>query len=124
MNLNRLFTRRRQSAPEIDVLGLVPVRKVAERLAEDSENLILLDPRFKKGPLGRWLQPRLDPERAFILVRLDAMGSYVWRQIDGHRNIEAIIRSFVEAFPDQRDDAAERVWKFLHVSNGHGLINW
>jgi Coenzyme PQQ synthesis protein D (PqqD) len=124
LKLKRLFGRDKTPAPEIDILGLVPIRNVEHRPDETTGCAILLDPRFKSGPLGRWLQPRLNPERAHILVRLDEMGSFVWDQIDGRRTIDTIIRTFVDVYPEQRDDAAERVWKFLQVSKGHGLISW
>lgn len=116
------WRRRRRASPWAgrDVSALVPVPRVASRPRDDG-HLELLLPRFRSGPAARWLQPRLRPDRAHIRVRLDALGSFVWRQLDGRTPVGAVAARFAAAFPDEPDGTA-RVWAFLETAYREGLL--
>ncbi len=103
--------RRGRAAGGIDLGPRVPVRLVEWELGEQ-ETIVLLVPRFRRGPLARLLQPRLPPERRHVRVRLDPLGSWVWRACDGLRNVASIARGFGAQFPDQ-DDPGQRVALFV-----------
>jgi Coenzyme PQQ synthesis protein D (PqqD) len=121
---NRWWNRRMTVDGE-RILDLVPRTLVGAResLADGAAQVVLLEPRFRGGPLSRWLQARLPPERAHVEVRLDAFGSTIWRLLDGRRNLAGIMCAFVAAYPDQADQASERVWIFLQELERHGFVS-
>lgn len=74
---------------------------------------VLLVPRFRRGPLSKWLQPKLC--RPFIRVRLDEIGSFVWRQLDGKTNFENLVDAMKGHFGQKVEPAADRLQKFLTI---------
>ncbi len=106
-----------------DVRKLIPVRRLEHEALEDDGLIRLLQPRFKDGILGRFLQPHLPQERAHVKVELDARGSAIWRAIDGRSSVAELVRLFIERYPDDTEQAPERVWRFLAVMAHHGFID-
>ncbi|MFH0799736.1 MAG: PqqD family protein [Pseudomonadota bacterium] len=74
---------------------------------------VLLVPRFRKGPLARWLQPRLP--RPFIRVKLDEIGSFVWRALDGGTPFQKVALAMKEKFGDRVEPAEVRLKTFLTI---------
>ena len=72
---------------------------------------VLLVPRFRKGPLARWLQPRL--KKPNIRVNLDEFGSFVWRKMDGEATFPKIVEAMRGEFGEKIEPADERLYKFL-----------
>ena len=105
----------------VNVLDLVPQRLIAHESGDDGL-LNLLDPRFKGRLLG-WLQPRLPAGRAYVKVRLDAQGSIIWQALDGESTVSDVVRGFVARNPEDAEQAAERVWRFLTAMEHHGFIS-
>jgi len=103
-------------------MDLVPVRRIESEIFDAEDRIRLLDPRFKKGLLGRFLQSRLPRERAHVKVELDARGSDLWRAIDGRCKVADLVRLFEDRYPDDTEQAADRVWRFLAVMEHHGFI--
>ncbi|MBA4378501.1 MAG: hypothetical protein C0395_07595 [Gemmatimonas sp.] len=116
---------RRRTIDGERILELVPRTLVDARETpiDGASLVVLLEPRFHRGPLARWLQSRLPPERAHVEVRLEAFGSTIWRLLDGRRSLAEIMRAFVAAHPDQADQASERVWIFLQELERHGFVS-
>jgi len=116
---------RRRTIEGERILELVPRTLVEARETpiDGASLVVLLEPRFHRGPLARWLQSRLPPERAHVEVRLEAFGSTIWRLLDGRRNLAEIMRAFVAAHPDQADQASERVWIYLQELERHGFVS-
>ncbi len=91
----------------------------------DSEaDVVLLMPRFQGTLFERWLQPRLRPEKRHIRVPLDARGSFLWRRIDGQCEVHALVTGFVDAFPDDSDQADDRVCQYLYYLEQNGFIRF
>lgn len=74
---------------------------------------VLLVPRFRRGPLARWLQPRL--RNKCIRVKLDEIGSFAWRAIDGKTTFQDIAKAMNERFGARAEPAEERLKKFLAI---------
>ncbi len=106
----------------LDARDMVPVRRIESELFDAEDRIRLLDPRFKNGLLGRFLQSRLPRDRAHVKVELDARGSDLWRAIDGRSSVADLVRRFRERYPDDTEQAADRVWRFLAVMEHHGFI--
>ena len=120
----RLFGRKARDPESVDVLDLVPVPRVAHRDASVGDRLELLDPRYKSGLLGRWLQPRLKGDKAYVIVKLDEKGTQVWRLVDGERTVAAVIRAYVATFPEDAETASDRVWRFLQMAGMNGCLSF
>jgi hypothetical protein len=74
------------------------------------ERAVLLVPRFRRGPLARWLQPRL--KRPHIRVKLDEIGSFAWRCMDGNTPFEAIAGAMRSRFGERVEPAEDRLKSF------------
>lgn len=92
--------------------------------AEETQDglVVLLRPRFIAGPLARWLQPRL--RRPHLRVKLDELGSFVWKRCDGRTTVGQIALALEEAFTasHQADKAMERIALFLRELERGGMI--
>jgi hypothetical protein len=72
---------------------------------------VLLVPKFRWGPLARWLQPRL--KRPFVRLKLDDIGSFVWKRFDGRTTFDDIVKAMRDEFGEKAEPAEERLKKFL-----------
>ena len=108
-----LFRRRLRWAG-VDFAALRPARAVESTADETTGQVVLLMPRFRGGLLGRYLQPRLRPEKQHIRVPLEARGSWVWSQLDGQRTVGELAAGFRDAFPDDAEQAEKRVSQFVY----------
>ncbi len=97
----------------IDYLDLIPEHVVGHEPGAEPGKVRLLTPRYGGPVLGRLLQPRLRGDRRWVRVPLDARGSWLWRHIDGRTSVRDLVRGFAAAFPDETDDAAERVCQYV-----------
>jgi hypothetical protein len=104
--------------PPSELLRCRPERAVdAER---DGEFVVLLRPRFQRGLLKRWLQPRL--RRPHLRVRLDEVGSFVWDRCDGNTTVAEIAESLAAHFGDRVNHALERLTIFVTQMQRGGVI--
>lgn len=80
---------------------------------EDGQNnlAVLLIPRFRAWPLAKWLQPRL--KKPYIRVKLDDIGSFVWRHLDGKTTFASLAQSMRDHFSEKAEPAEDRLKKFL-----------
>lgn len=99
-----------------------PERLVDAEVDEDGA-VTVLRPRFIKGPLARWLQPRLG--RPFYRVHLDEIGSFVWQQIDGQTTVGQIAQAMEQHFGERVDPAVDRLELFIThlVTGGMALLH-
>ena len=103
-------------------LNLFACRPVRVARWEDAEDglVVLLVPRFRARILARYLLPRLrSPE---YRVRLDAMGSHVWRLCSGSATVLEIAESVWRTYGGTRDTIDERVAAFVVHLEREGLI--
>lgn len=79
----------------------------------EGRRVALLVPRFRKGPLAKWLQPRL--KRPFIRVNLDEIGSFVWQRLNATTKFDAIAEAMKGHFGSRVEPAEDRLKKFLII---------
>ena len=117
------FSRRRKpSWRGVDFARVVPERLVDCEDGGPGQDLTLLTPRYT-GPLwGRLLQPRLGSDKRHIRIPLEERGAFLWRHIDGQRDIAALARLFCEAFPEDAEQAAERISTYVYAMAENGFI--
>jgi hypothetical protein len=66
---------------------------------EDAGRVVLLVPRFGAGRLGRLLARLV--RRGPLRVRLDSLGSDVWKQLDGRPTVGELAGSLAKRHPDE-----------------------
>jgi len=72
---------------------------------------VLLVPRFRKGMLAKWVQPRL--KKPYIRVALDDIGSFVWKNMDGVKTFGDLVVDMRLNFGKDCEPADERLKKFF-----------
>ncbi|MFA5811316.1 MAG: PqqD family protein [bacterium] len=75
------------------------------------DRAVLLVPRFRRGPLARWLQPRF--KRPYIRVKLDEFGSFAWRRMDGTARFSEIAQAMRKHFGERVEPAEDRLHRFF-----------
>ncbi len=107
----------------IDFYALRP-EPLLDSAREADGQLVLLVPRFRRGPLASWLQSRLRPERAHVRVTLEERGSWLWEACDGRRSVRELVEGFQDAFPEENAQVPERVCQFLYQLAHHDFIRF
>ncbi|MCK5376184.1 MAG: PqqD family protein [Acidobacteria bacterium] len=97
----------------VDLLELEPVRCVPWREGEDGR--VVID---RPRPSLRGLRGLLDgltwllaPRR----IRLDEVGSFAWRRLDGATKVSSLAGVMCDVFPDARDQLEERLGQYLRA---------
>ena len=98
---------------------MVPLRLVEADEGED-DRVTLLRPKFLRGPLARWLQPKL--RKPYYRVHLDEIGSRSWRLIDGERAVSEIVELLQDEF--DQEDMTDRLDMFLRELEAGGMIRY
>ncbi len=96
--------------PEINLLGLVPVKNIQWEKTEDGL-VVLLKPKFQHPFFKKHLLPRL--KRPYFKVKLDAVGSFVWEQCDGKQTVQEVAQNLKERFGEEVEPLHDRIALFL-----------
>ena len=59
----------------------------------------------------------------FSKIALDGYGSFIWKSIDGCKDVYALSKELDEAFPDM-EKSLPRLIKFLEILRDHQFIMW
>lgn len=118
------FGRRKHPLAGRDLMALVPEKVVGSRVEPDTGLVTVLPPRFTDPFLGRLLQPRLPKTRRHIRVELESRGSVLWERIDGRAAVRDLVLVFEEAFPDDAEDSADRVCKWVYGMYHNGFVSF
>lgn len=104
-----------------NLLDYVPIRCVDCECADDGR-WTLLRPKFVRGFLARWVQPRL--ATPFYRVHLDEIGSCVWNLVNGARTVGEIAGEVDRRFGPRCNPAHERVALFLRELEKGSMIRF
>ena len=106
----------------VDLLELTPVR-CALWLEREDGRVVIDRPRppidGMRGLLRRasWM---LSARR----IRLDEIGSFAWRRLDGATKVRALAEAIRDAFPESCDQLEERLGQHLRVMRKLRLISF
>lgn len=106
----------------IDLLELAPVRRVPWIEREDGR-VVIDRPRPPVDGLRGLLQCvswMLAPRR----IRLDEIGSFAWRRLDGATKVRALAAAIRDAFPDSCDQLEERLGAHVRAMRRLKLISF
>ena len=108
------FFQRRRFLKNTNLLDLTPVRMHEHETVEEGK-VVLLVKKFKNEKTGMFVLGRRSP---VFRVKLDELGSAVWKEIDGRSNVAAILDRLGKQFNDTPGKAEEldsRLSKFLSL---------
>lgn len=77
----------------------------------DQRTVIVYRPRFGEGRFGKWLASTL--RLSDYRIRLDAIGSLVWKRCDGGTNASAMVEEMRNRFGEQIEPAEDRLYDFI-----------
>jgi hypothetical protein len=106
----------------VDLLELTPMRRVAW-LERDDGRVVIDRPRPPIDGL-RGLFRRAGWALAPRRIRLDEIGSFAWRRLDGATKVRALAGVIRDAFPDSCDQLEERLGAYLRAMRRLGLISF
>jgi hypothetical protein len=110
-------------APQVvDLLELTPMREVPW-LERDDGKVVIDRPRPPIDGL-RGLFRRAGWMMAPRRVRLDEIGSFAWRRLDGATKVRALAGVMRDAFPDSCDQLEERLGDYLRAMRRLRLISF
>ena len=121
MNLFRKTSRRWRG---VDFMGLVPEKACGWASGARPGQVVVLQPRFKSGLLGRLLQPRLKEAKKYLRIPLEERGSFLWNLMDGQRTAGEMAEAFGREFPEESDQVPERVATYLYQMADNNLIRF
>ena len=116
--------RRKSRWQGVDYLELVPRRRYGSEEDAAMGRTVVLMPRYTDPLFGRFLQPRLGPDKAHIRVPLEERGALLWPLIDGTRTVRELAGAVRDGFPEDADRGEERVSMYLHAMYEHKFIEY
>jgi len=110
------------TTPDVDpgtFWASVPRRALEWRESEDGR-CVLLRPRFGTSRIGRWLAGYAsDPH---YRIRLDEIGTFVWKACDGETSLAGIADRFRDRFGDGAEPAEPRLAAFVRLMQRARLL--
>lgn len=106
----------------VDLLELTPVRRALWLEREDGR-VVIDRPRPAIDSLGGFFRRAgwmLAPRR----IRLDEIGSFAWRRLDGSTKVRSLAGAIRDAFPDSCDQLEERLGAHLRAMRRLRLISF
>lgn len=100
----------------------VPVRKACFRFTENEEGLVTIEI-DNKGLFNRLLQ-KIAKKPPVTYIHLDENGSFVWKAIDGNRDLIEIGKLIEQHFGDAANPVYERLVKYIAMLERAGFIEF
>ncbi len=70
------------------------------------------------------LAQKLFKKPRFSLIKLDKNGSFIWKQIDGKKNLYEIGKNLADEYSDAGNQLYERLSKFFAIMEQHKYIRF
>ncbi|MCU0453692.1 MAG: PqqD family protein [Bacteroidetes bacterium] len=101
-----------------NLLDLTPVR--AREWVEEDGRVVVLMPKFRHRWMAPWLQPLL--RKPNVRVKLDDLGSAVWRLCDGTTPVARMAEVIQAQFGGNAEPVLERIGAFLRKLEDGDLL--
>ncbi len=111
---------KKQETTGTNLWELTPLRN-AKWETTDEGKVVVLVPKFKNAFLVKWVLPHL--AKPFFRIKLDDIGSHIWKQCDGATSLSTIAESLKNKFGDAVEPVDARINKFInHLERGDLLL--
>ena len=111
---NMNFFQRRRFLKKANLLDLTPTR-LHEHETDEGGKVVLMVKKFRRGKVSRYMLGRRSP---YYRVKLDELGSAVWKAIDGSSKVSDIldrIRAVYTETPEKTEELESRLSKYLSL---------
>jgi hypothetical protein len=108
----------------VDFMALIPEKACGWTPGAEPGQVVVLQPRFRTGLLGRFLQPRLKESKKYLRIPLEERGSYLWEHMDGKATAGELAKEFGKDFAGDNDQIPERVATYLYQMVDNHLITF
>lgn len=111
---NMNFFQRRRFLKKANLLDLTPTR-LHEHDTDEGGKVVLLVKKFRSEKVSRYVLGRKSP---YYRVKLDELGSAVWKEIDGHSKVSDIldrVRAAYAGTPEKTEELESRLSKYLSL---------
>ncbi len=112
------MTKKQHPEDAPNVLEMVP-RHAIDFIEQDDRVIILL-PKFKSNILKKHLLPRM--KSPHNKIHLDEFGTFIWKYIDGKRQVKDIAPLLREEFGKDIEPVYERLGMFINMLAQRKLI--
>ncbi len=102
----------------LNLLDLAPVRLA--RWEEADERIVLIRPRPRSVNPFQWLAYFIAPPR----VRLDPIGTLMWKRLDGSMTVGGLAGELRKAFGDGVEPAEERLGYLIRMLRQDGFVGF
>ena len=99
----------KEKKTEVNLLELVP-KRMLEWEDTDEGLITLLVPKFR-GKFGNFITSKLNSPN--YKVQLDRVGSFVWKECNGEKNVLEISKKMKDEFGDEVEPLYERISFFI-----------
>jgi hypothetical protein len=110
----------RNRLEDVNLLDIAPVRTAAWR---EVDGRVVIErprpPRFLRAPF-EWIAQTLASKR----IRLDEIGSFVWKCLDGRSTVAEIAEKLRGRYGSDVEPAEERVGQMIRLLRSEGLIGY
>ncbi len=94
-----------------DLLQLIPVRLFEWETEPETKRVVVIRPKFTSD-LGKKILLPFFGQKNFK-IKLDPLGSLVWKMCDGEHTVGDILQELQKTFP-QEEDLPKRLTIFIH----------
>ena len=103
----------------VNLLGLAP-RRIAEWEEKEGRIVVLRPEPTSRGPKG--LLDRFFHKMSASRIKLDEVGSFAWKRLDGERTVAEIAELLTAEFGEKVDPAAERLGYLIRLLRQERLV--
>ncbi len=107
---------------QTDWTQLIPERKMDWETNPETQFVVIKKPKFKNPLIKKYLLPRL--KRPDYSVKLDKIGSFVWKNIDGKVSFAEIAEKMKKEFGESIKPADDRLGQFINSLRRYDFIRF
>lgn len=104
------YSRMKKQSEPVNLFEVRPRQLVGWEPGENGLAIVLV-PKFRNRFAVRWIMPRLS--KPLVRVKLDKIGSFVWKQCDGKTTVAEIADRMKAEFGEEAEPVDERVSAFM-----------
>ncbi len=94
-----------------DVLPCIPIRKMEWEVNEETGRVVILRPKFMNPVMRTVIEPFFSSK--FFKIKLDDLGSVVWKNFDGETTVQRLGEILAETFGKDIEPIYERLANFI-----------
>ena len=107
---------------QTDWTWLIPERKMSWEISPETKYVVIKKPKFKNLFLKKYLIPRL--KRPEYYVKLDKVGSFIWKNIDGKLSFGEISEKMTIEFGQSVEPVDDRLGQFINSLRRYDFIRF